>query len=910
MTDEQRVLIKIVFDPHSVIVPAAESHAVSNAAEYSAARRLIERLKAGDDNVSLPLTIVVRKKSLLCGFEDILAWPADLVNYRDASLRPSIQKLIGGSLSEDITNERLLAWGIYPVSDLPTKDVEPHKLDEEWLIDCVLEKVTNCQVWVRANMFANENWIIDWFDFLLAGNTERLCSDDYLMQVIEGRIKHWLEACLDRVPDDLVELLLEAMSRGNGKQAANQLIAHSLLRQYGPAHTRVLVINLPDAFGAWIKKKLSVKAKSVTDQLTAQFYASGQLNTLVQDLDKLVRQEVDELNPEDDLTRYIKRMSGFFPSEYQSVVHRFCNSLIDHFEAAHFDPKAYHSFAGLLAEKFSPLLANKAILAENHQEWVDDLLALARTLHNLRSATPATMDQWWRTCTSMMQCEHLLYRLRGDCPPGLTDAIARLEDEFARLNKDLNNDYGDWLLSKFPEYLDDPSEARLVTQTTRLATQVTEVPETVILLVVDGLRWDWWQCLARHLAERGYQIESGGSMGLAMLPTVTNVSRRAALGRFPLSKLIDFVDDVYDVDVDPSEEALLAARVLGYADQLQDVKPLSNKRIKHLPNQYVYVNGATDDIKEAMSLPARHYVVIYTGIDRAAHHENEEQVLQETISTRLRLLAELLADEIDRNRYLDPNALRLIVTADHGCAHTRWSEQKSLPAALKPYTERDPHIERHGRVAQVVVVGDAKEVESVERQVKTFYEENKDEWYVIWGAEASKYGLPQQDRKGRQVICWLSPRNMDYLRRGNGLYVHGGFSLYETIVPLAILRYSKERKLIAPTVLFSGLDKLRREKPSRILVNIGNDNDQELTGVLSIPALRVEETEIDPVPPSDTVPTEVPVNPTLSGEVSLSVTLRYRIGPSEEMEWQKQYTVDIAMSRRELMELETKRDLF
>jgi len=906
MTERQGILIEIVFDPHSTVVLGADKYKVSNATEYTIARRLIERLKAGDDSIPLPLTIVVRKKSLLCGFEDILAWPATLVKYRDASLRPSLQKLFRAPLSEDITDERLLAWGIHSVSELPIESVESHELGEEWLIDYILEKVTNCKVWTRASMLGNKYWMIDWFKFLLTGNTERLCSDNYLMQVVERKIKQWLEVHSDEVPDDLIELLFEAMSKGNGRQVARQLIARSLLRQYGLGHTRVLITNLQGLVGVWIKRKISAKAKFMMDQLTAQLYTDGRLDALVQELDKLIRQEMDELNPEVDLNRYINRMSGFFPSEYQSVVRRFCNNLVEDYETGRFDPNAYHITLSLIAEKFTLLLANKAILAKDHQEWMDELLTLARTLHNLRSATPVTMEEWWRTCTSMMRCEHLLYRLRRDCPPDLTDAITCLEDEFAWLNKKLNNDYGDWLLSKFPEYISDPSQARLVTLTTQLATEVAEVPETVILLIVDGLRWDWWERLAHYLAEKGYQIESSSSTGLAMLPTVTNISRRAILGGFPLSQLIDFVDDIYGIDVDPDKEALLAARFLGYADQLRYIKPSSNSKIKYLPNQYVYVNGTVDDIREALRMPARHYVLIYRGIDAVAHNESEEEVLQETISTKLRLLAELLADEIDRNRHLDPNALRLIVTADHGCAHTRWSEQKSLRAALKPYT----CIERHGRVAQIVMVGDAEEIETVVQQAKRFYEENKDGWYVIWREKAPEYGLPQQDKKGRQVIAWLVPRDMNYLRRGTGLYVHGGLSLYETIVPLAVLRYGRKRSFIMPTVLFQGLDRLRKEKPTTILISISNDNKQELTGVLSIPELRVKEFEIQPVPPGETVSTEVPVNPAKSGEVSVSVILRYRVGLSEEMEWKTRYTVDIAMSRREQMELETRRELF
>lgn len=911
MADAQGTLINIVFDPYSVVTLDIDKLKVSNAAEYSAARLLIERLKAGDNSVSLPLTIVVRRHSLLYGFQDIRAWPAHLVNYRDTSPRPSIQTVLRDPLSEDITNERLLAWGIHSVSDLPADDTEIYERDEEWLIDCALEKVTDCEVWLRTNMLGDENWMIDWFDFLLTGEMERLFADDYLKQVVEERIGKWNQAHPDGAPGELIELLLKRMSDGTGRQAAMQLVARSLLQQYGAGHIRFLVTNLSgDLVGTWIRAKLSERSRSVLERLTTRLYTDGRLNTLVQEIDRLIRRELDELNPENELDQYIDRMNGFFPSEYQSVVRRLCDSLVDDYETGKFDPKAYYTSSSLVAEKFDLLLVQEAIPVDDYREWMDDFVNLACTLHRLRSVKPTVMDKWWRTCTSMMQCERILYRLQRDCPSGLEGEVDYLKDEFVYLNKVLNNKYGDWLLNKFPEYLDDPSQARMVTQAVQLATDIAEVPETVILLVVDGLRWDWWQCLARHLAESGYQIDSGDSVGLAMLPTVTSVSRRAALGKFPLLQLIDFLDDIYGVDVDPDEEALLAARVLGYADQLREIKSTTNRRIRHLPHQYVYVNGTTDDIKEALSLPARHYVVIYTSIDRAAHHESEDEVLQETISTSLRLLVETLADEISQNAHLDSSNLRLVVTADHGCAYTRWSEQKSLPTALKSYTEPDLYIKRHGRVGRVVLIKDVEDAEAVKQQVKAFYRAHKDDWHVIWGEQASEYGLPRQDKKGRHIVAWLSPRNMGYLRRGNGLYVHGGFSLYETIVPLATLRYSEERRLIVPTILLTGLDELRKEQTSTILVSIGNDNDGELTGNLSIPELRVREFKMEPVPAGATVTTEVPVNPRQSGEVALSVVLQYSVGLSEEMECKKRYLADIAISRREQMELETKRELF
>lgn len=911
MADEQSILINIVFDPYSVVALDTDGHKVSNAVEYTAARRLVERLKAGDDSISLPLTIVVRQKSLLYGFQDVLGWPAHLVDYRDVSPRPSIQRILRGPLSEDITDERLLAWGIRCPSDLPAVDAEAYERDEQWLIDCALEKVTDCKVWLRAKMLGDQDWMIDWLDFLLTGEVERLHADDYLVQAAEERVREWARAHSDGIPGELVELLLEHMSSGTGGQAATQLVVRFLLQEYEAGHVKFLVTNLPgDLVGPWIRETLSAKSRAVVERLTGRLYAAGRLSRVVEEIDRLVQRELDELNTEDDLDQYIRGMNGFFPSEYLSVVRRFCDSLVADYGSQEFNPEDYYTYWSLVAEKFDLLLGEEEIATENYEEWMQDLLDLARKLHRLRLLEPSAVDEWWRTCTSMMRCEHLLYRLERDCPPALADDVEYLEDEFVRLNKVLNNDYGEWLLDKFPAFLDNPSEARMITQAVELAGDVGEVAETIILLVVDGLRWDWWECLARHLAENGYQIDSDDPVGLAMLPTVTNVSRRAALGRFPLLQLIDFWDDIYDVEVDPDSEALLAARVLGYADQLREIESMPNRRIRNLPHRYVYVNGTTDDVKEALDLPARHYVVVYTSIDRAAHHESEEEVLHETVSTRLRLLAEALGDGIRQNAHLNLTDTRLIVTADHGCAYTRWSEQKSLPTALKSYTEPDPYIERHGRVGRVVVTKDIEDTEAVKQRVKAFYRDRKDEWHVIWGEQAREYGLPREDKKGRQIIAWLSPRNMGYLRRGNGLYVHGGFSFYETFVPLATLQYSEERRLTLPTMLLSGSKNLRKEEPSTILISIGNDNDSELKGTLSIPELRVREFEIEPVPAGDTVLTEVPVNPRQSGEVELSVILRYRIGLSEEMECKKRHLADIAMSRREQMELETKRDLF
>jgi hypothetical protein len=292
-------LIKVIYDPYSITEAESGSFVVSTALEFSHARKIIEDVKAGQPSVTLPWSLVVRRESLLSGFQDILIWDRSLVTFQDVSPRVVIESALGLSLPTDITCERLISWGIHSEKDLPP-DIGTAR-DVQWLLDVALENVSESPIWSQSAMTSPE-WLTDWFCYLLTGETERLCSDDYLMQVVENQIEQWLEAHFDEVPDDLIELLFEAMSRGSGGQAARQFIARSLVRQYGTGNTKWLVTNLPsDLVGVWIKKKLSVEAKSVVDQLTRQLYADSWLNTLVQELDKLVGQEMDELNTKTDV---------------------------------------------------------------------------------------------------------------------------------------------------------------------------------------------------------------------------------------------------------------------------------------------------------------------------------------------------------------------------------------------------------------------------------------------------------------------------------------------------------------------------------------------------------------------------------------------------------------------------------
>jgi len=398
-----------------------------------------------------------------------------------------------------------------------------------------------------------------------------------------------------------------------------------------------------------------------------------------------------------------------------------------------------------------------------------------------------------------------------------------------------------------------------------------------------------------------------------VLPTTTGVSRRAALGGFPLNDLLNFVDDIYGLEIAPDEEAKLAARALGYAGDVNRIQTYEkNQRIRYLTDRYVCVNGDSGDFRQALQLPARHYVLVSTAIDTIIHSQSEQALMERNVRGQLDRICTQILDEIDQAEHMDKHALKIIVTADHGCVHARYGKQVSLPAALSKYVEDSMRLERHGRVALLCAAASDDGAPKMRRQLEDFCSDNAEDWHVIWGQDAEDWGLPPIDKRGDQVLCWLSPRRLDYLARGRGAYIHGGFSLFETIVPVAQLRYAKERPVFAPRLFFtSGLDSLQKGREATLRLLITNDNDAPLTDQrLTLPELAVSNLPLPDVRPKDAASMSITGTPTVSGPTRLHIGVQYRVGLSSIRHLDVLREVDIQISREERMRMETQRDLF
>lgn len=915
MSDGQGVLVQIVFDPYSVIALGPDKHGVGDTGQYSTARRLVERLKAGDERISIPLTIVVRKRSLLLGFEDILSWPTNLVDYQDASPRASLQKLLGIPLSEDITSERLVGWGIRSASDLPVADVRPGEVSEEWLIDQILKRVTKSNVWSSSTMSGHQDWMTQWFGFLLTQEMEWFQQDSVLRKRVLRRIQRWREQSATDEERRLGDLLCQAMLEGMAGQLAHQVAARALLQSYGRGDRKLIVTNLNGALvGPWIpRNKLTAGARKLIERIVLTLYEAGQLDELIHALDPVIRQHLLEWDGEASIAQLIQQVSGYIPAEYYFVVERFCDAVVTQHPSGEIDVTRFHASLREIEERFRRLLA-RAEFVEDRQGWLGRLLELAALLRELVTISANSFSDWLELLRLLLHGERIVQELQKVRTSAEERALAHLSQQFDDSCRELNDAYSIWLVESFRDCLraDVREGTPMVTQVTRLGRDLGKA-ERAIILVVDGLRWDWWEHLAEQFAARGYHVSSDIQAGLAMLPTTTGISRRAALGGFPLNELVNFVDDIYGVEIAPEEEAKLAARALGYAGDVDTIRTHEkNQRIRYLKDRYVCVNGDSVDFRQALELPARHYVLVSTAIDTIIHSQSEQALVERNVRAQLDRVCTQILDEVDRAEHIDKHALKIIVTADHGCVNARYGKQVSLPAALSKYVEDSMSLERHGRVALLCAAPSDQGVPEMRKQLENFYSDNAEDWHVIWGQDAEDWGLPSIDKRGDYVLCWLLPRRLDYLARGRGAYVHGGFSLFETIVPMAQLRHGKERPVVAPRLFFAGgLDSLQKGRETTVRLLITNDNDVPLTDQrLTLPELAVSNLPLPDVRPKDSASMSITGTPTVSGRSRLHIDIRYRVGLSRIRHLEVVREVEIQMSHEERMRMETQRDLF
>ena len=288
--------------------------------------------------------------------------------------------------------------------------------------------------------------------------------------------------------------------------------------------------------------------------------------------------------------------------------------------------------------------------------------------------------------------------------------------------------YAEWLYTQYPALrLTYP---RMVYQGLLALHDRLTGSAPVLVVVADNLNYKFLPDLARYLQAQGFFVEQS-IPHLAMLPSCTEVSKKCLF----IGQPEPFPGTAYEKPTIEAWEPALGKRQICY---LPDVIALrSVRRREH-------------DV----------YFLNYLPVDRALH-EDERQTgvpYSAAVRQRLRTLAEdirTFAERIGAER-----DLAVIVISDHGS--TRISAEAPNPIDRRFYATRV--TDKHHRY---VTISDA--------ELKALPDNVRFECYIF---EKERFGLPTNYLAARSTYRFSDP--------GEGIYVHGGLSPEETIVPLTV----------------------------------------------------------------------------------------------------------------------------
>jgi hypothetical protein len=901
------VLVRLYLDQYAGLEDVDDQAVVvTDVPSYAAARRTIEEVKAGERRA--PLTIVVRSRHFFAGFHD-LGLLGDLAQIVCIAPRDEIARALHIQIPSDLADHDLIILGIRSHTDLLAAFGPEGIRDLASFDDALLVKAFGNQVFQIGDVSDFESWFEDLVAFLYPEETAAKAgwTVEYVRRLVEDRTRAILEQFGrgDLLP--FVTDLLQRSAAGESRTYLNQLAVRHWLGNYPKLARKAVIDNMTEQVGKWQEAKgEAIILNALAPWCEALYGQAG--NTLIERLEEVLTLLLAEgcLIEEEDLSQYIRQTSGRFTAEYDAAQARLGKWLLEQYSVGAARERRTMLSASLaqLDSHFAPLF-RRIDRPARRASWIDSLLEFSDVISHLDEATPSRWADWLATYELLIKARHLNREVQDVVPGPYAGQSANLSTLFSTLDERLNSAFADWLLEQYPRLVASAiDQPLLVMNAARLALDSMAKGSRVILLAFDALDWELWRHLRSVLGRHGFVVQ-GHEAGLAVLPTITEFSRRAIFGGLSPRNLAHFVDDIYGTDISPWEEARTLARALGYLGRVDQLKGLpTNKRIQYLEGELVYVNGGETDFRQALRLDARCYALVYTEIDSHIHDSKlVESELKKTVRHWLEHLVEEIFKGIRQNPALrDETNLKIIVASDHGFLDVSEQSQAELERSLRAFLD----LERHGRLA-IVRVKREEGLESmvpVLQAVKDFYNKHSAAWHVIWREQSEQFGLAESSPSEGEVVAWLMPRLFQYVSKGKGNYVHGGLSMYETIVPIAVLARG-ELEIEAPVVILTG--RLVSEEEGVLSIAILNKNDRPLQDlVIEIPELGLRGLRARDIGPGDVERLDVSVIPPASGDVPVQVVLDGEIGGMRKR-FEEMRVLTVQPGRRERMRLSTRR---
>jgi hypothetical protein len=334
--------------------------------------------------------------------------------------------------------------------------------------------------------------------------------------------------------------------------------------------------------------------------------------------------------------------------------------------------------------------------------------------------------------------------------------------------------FSDWLYDQYPAWLNAEHSPLLLSQYRHMRALLNEQPDArVVWLVVDGLTW-WQGAILREACESQGLHAQAHAAGVAMLPSITSVSKRAIVTGLPT---ID-----------------LTQPIIAEAARTQLQRSGINGHVSYSFAEALHVLQQADE--------TRCFIVLFNMIDVLAH-----QTPTLTDNAGIRGYLDELARGLGRMRdacLQQGRPFHALIGSDHGSTLLpSGATSLPLPQATQEIDDtwepETPNRETHKPSTRAVVVTDPTRIAAADRA----------HWYML---DRDRYQLDRH---------YLTPRGYKYVGRRPSGWTHGGLTPEEVIVPL--MHLTPEQFDLQPLMIeLSGT--LRVGQPSQITVGLVNPN--------------------------------------------------------------------------------------
>ncbi|MFC1714413.1 hypothetical protein ACFL6S_12155 [Candidatus Poribacteria bacterium] len=309
--------------------------------------------------------------------------------------------------------------------------------------------------------------------------------------------------------------------------------------------------------------------------------------------------------------------------------------------------------------------------------------------------------------------------------------------------------YEDWLYQNYPELLRKPEH--LVYGTFKQVKKIVDEGKRVLWVFIDNCPAFWVSNVQECFARNGLIPAEEPRYVFAMLPSTTSISRKSALaGQLPSQ-----------ISLSENEKD---AFTRGWRNRgIDEVKV-----INHI-----------DKLADAVSEPARIYLLIFNQLDTLAHAASHSIFdRQFELETRLEYLAARVAEVAKTLNEIPTGEVCVFVSTDHGS--TRISKD-DLPLAIPTSAQLDDESSLHKRFVQT-------------NSVSSF---NQHDWFVL---RANSFGLPRD---------YVVARGERYIDKRPGGYTHGGLTPEETVVPVLVFKSGSVPEEMYPSFTYASEPILR-----------------------------------------------------------------------------------------------------